>query len=152
MRIRCFTVSTIHKYSIHCVLFFYWIHYVVVYIFGKFWCLIKKYVICMISFSRFSDVLTAFTYARTIGNLWNICYAANILSCVWSKTLLSQNLATRTKSNGSPLPLSCLLKSRLFLTVLIILSWFLFSGISFLIISFLKLISSPVTILTNCSF
>ena len=105
---------TIHKYSIHCVLFFYWIHYVVVYIFGKFWCLIKKYVICMISFSRFSDVLTAFTYARAIGNLWNICYAANILSCVWSKTLLSQNLATRTKSNGSPLPLSCLLKSRLF--------------------------------------
>ena len=29
----------------------------------------KEYIICLISFSKFSDVLPAFTCARTIGNL-----------------------------------------------------------------------------------
>ena len=29
--------------------------------------------ICMISFSKFSDVLPAFTCERAIGNIWSIC-------------------------------------------------------------------------------
>ena len=33
----------------------------------------KKYMICLISFSKFSDVLPAFTCPKAIGNLWGIC-------------------------------------------------------------------------------
>ena len=39
----------------------------------------KEYIICLISFSKFSDVLPAFTCARAIGNLWSICLEVNIL-------------------------------------------------------------------------
>ena len=35
---------------------------------------------CRISFSKFSDVLHAFTSASTIGNLLGICLEINILS------------------------------------------------------------------------
>ena len=38
----------------------------------------KEYVICLISFSKFSDVLLAFTCARAIGNVWSICLGVNI--------------------------------------------------------------------------
>ena len=40
--------------------------------------------IYLISFSKFSDVLTAFTCARAIGNLWSIClrvHISNLLAC-----------------------------------------------------------------------
>ena len=40
----------------------------------------KKYMICLISFSKFSDVLLAFTFARAIGNLWSICLEVNIFN------------------------------------------------------------------------
>ena len=43
--------------------------------------------ICLTSFSKFSDVLPAFTCARTIGDLGNICLRVNILRLEWSKTL-----------------------------------------------------------------
>ena len=36
--------------------------------------------ICLNSFSKFSYVLPAFTCARGIGNLCNICLGVNILS------------------------------------------------------------------------
>ena len=36
--------------------------------------------ICLILFSKFSDVLLAFTCASAIGNLWSICLGVNILS------------------------------------------------------------------------
>ena len=35
--------------------------------------------ICLISFSKFSDVLSAFTHARTSGNFSNIFLGVNIL-------------------------------------------------------------------------
>ena len=38
----------------------------------------KEYIICLISLSKFSDILPAFTYARTTGNLWNICLGFSI--------------------------------------------------------------------------
>ena len=38
--------------------------------------------ICLISFSKFSDLLPAFTCARAIGNLQSICLGINIFSCV----------------------------------------------------------------------
>ena len=53
----------------------------------------------MISFSKFSDVLSASTYARPIGNLGNICFGVNILI---------------------PLPFSSLLKSIIFSAILTI--------------------------------
>ena len=37
----------------------------------------KEYINCLISLSKFSDILPAFTYARTTGNLWNICLGFN---------------------------------------------------------------------------
>ena len=42
----------------------------------------KEYIIWWISFSKFSDVLPAFTRTRAIGNLWIICLGVNILSCL----------------------------------------------------------------------
>ena len=39
----------------------------------------KEYMICLISFSKFSVVLHAFTCAGAIGNLWGICLGVNIL-------------------------------------------------------------------------
>ena len=50
----------------------------------------KKYMICLILFSRFSDVLPAFACARAIGNLWSIWLGANVLRLKWSETLLEQ--------------------------------------------------------------
>ena len=47
----------------------------------------KEYMIWHISFSKFSDVLSAFTPARSIGNLWSICAGVKILSCLRSETL-----------------------------------------------------------------
>ena len=42
----------------------------------------KKYLVYLISFSKFSDVFPAFTCARAIANLWNIFLGVNILSLV----------------------------------------------------------------------
>ena len=49
------------------------------------WC--KEYMMRLISFSKFSDVLSAFTCTRAIGNLWSICLGVNILILEWSETL-----------------------------------------------------------------
>ena len=38
----------------------------------------KEYMICLIPFSKFSDVLHAFTCARTIVNLWSISLGVKI--------------------------------------------------------------------------
>ena len=43
----------------------------------------KEYTICLISLSKFSDVLLAFTCARAIGNLWSISLGVNILRLEW---------------------------------------------------------------------
>ena len=42
MKIRCFTISRIHKYSIYFVLYLYWIHYILIYFFSNFFCLIER--------------------------------------------------------------------------------------------------------------
>ena len=42
----------------------------------------KEYIICMTSFSKFSDELPAFVCVRATGNLSSICLELNILSCV----------------------------------------------------------------------
>ena len=39
----------------------------------------KEYIISLISFSNFSDVLSVFTYASAFSNLWDICLGVNIL-------------------------------------------------------------------------
>ena len=52
----------------------------------------KEYMICLISFSKFSDVLPAFTCARVIGNLSSICLGVNILILEWSETLSDKPL------------------------------------------------------------
>ena len=39
----------------------------------------KEYMIYMIWFSKFSDVLPAFTFVKAICNLWSICLEVNIL-------------------------------------------------------------------------
>ena len=65
--------------------------------------------IFLISFSKFSNVLLAFSCASVIGNLY-ICLGVNILI---------------------PLPFCCLLKSRILSTISTILFGFSFPGISF---------------------
>ena len=47
----------------------------------------KEHMIWQISFSKFSNVLTAFTCASAIGNLWSTCLGVNILRCELSETL-----------------------------------------------------------------
>ena len=42
----------------------------------------KEHVICLISFSKFSDVLHAFACASVVGNISSICLRLNILSRV----------------------------------------------------------------------
>ena len=51
------------------VLYFYSIHYILVYFFSNFFAQYKEYIIFLISFSKFSDVLPSFTCARAIDNL-----------------------------------------------------------------------------------
>ena len=86
--------------------------------------------IFLISFSKFSDVLLAFTCASAIGNLWSIFLGVNVLS---------------------HLLFCCLLNSRTFSTILTIFSGFSFSGIPFLLIWFLKLINPLSILFTNFS-
>ena len=124
---QCLTIFRIHKYSIHLISQLYWIHYSLYYcyiLFSTFFCSIQKYMTCMISFSRFSDVLPSFTFASAIGYLWSICFGVNILMRFRSETL-----ATRAKSEGCdsnicgiPLPFCYLLKSRIFSTISTILT------------------------------
>ena len=40
----------------------------------------KEYMICLISFNKFSDVVPAFTRASAISNVRSICLGINILS------------------------------------------------------------------------
>ena len=68
--------------------------------------LYKEYTICMISFSKFSDVLPACICASAIGNFWSICLGPNILRFEWSDTLSClrpETLATRASSE-KPVP------------------------------------------------
>ena len=61
------------------VLYIYLIHYIVIYFFSDFFAQYKEYIIFLNPFSKFSDVLPAFNFARAIGNLWSICLGVNIL-------------------------------------------------------------------------
>ena len=60
----------------------------------------KEYIICLISFSKFSDVLPAFTCANASSNLWSICLGVNILSSLHLKALQLEPLAVQAKSEG----------------------------------------------------
>ena len=66
----CFTIFRIHKYSIHfCIIpslnsLYCYIHFLVI---SFVRC--KEHMICLISFSTFSDMLPSFTCARAINNL-----------------------------------------------------------------------------------
>ena len=61
------------------------------------------------------------------------CLEVNIWRLKWWKTLI-----LRVKSKGSPIPSYCLLKLRVFLIILIILSSSPYSGVSFEITSFIN--------------
>ena len=80
MRIRCFTLFRIHKYSIN-FLYYNFIQFIILLytflVISFAW--YQEYIICRISFEKFSDVLPAFTCARAIGNLWSICLGVKIL-------------------------------------------------------------------------
>ena len=45
----------------------------------------KESMIFLILYNKFSDVLTAFTCARAIGDPWSICLGVNILRLEWSE-------------------------------------------------------------------
>ena len=62
------------------LLYLYWIHNTVIYFFSNFLCSDKEYTICLISFNKYSDVLSAFICARAIGNLWSNYLGVNILN------------------------------------------------------------------------
>ena len=57
----------------------------------------KEYITCLISFSKFPDVLPVFTRASATGNYWSICSGLNILRFEWSETLGLKTLATQSK-------------------------------------------------------
>ena len=47
----------------------------------------KECMVWPILLSKFSDVLTTFTCAKAMGDLWSICLRATILSYLQSETL-----------------------------------------------------------------
>ena len=57
------------------------------------------------NFSKFLNVLPAFTFARAIANLLSICLGANIWSCLPSEVLDMQ--VTPSKLLVSPFPCFC---------------------------------------------
>ena len=69
------------RYSVHFVLKLNRIHYIVIHFFSNFFSSIQRIceIIWQISFSKFSDVLLAFTCASAIDDLWSICLGVNIL-------------------------------------------------------------------------
>ena len=42
----------------------------------------KEWIICLISWNKFSELLSAFTCARAMDNLWSNCLGVNILSTI----------------------------------------------------------------------
>ena len=82
MRIKCFYVFRVRKHSIHFVYTF--IEFILLLIKVSYFPHYKKYIFLGISFSTFSEVLTAFIYAKYICNLETICLGVNILR---SKTI-----------------------------------------------------------------
>ena len=75
-----------------CILFYDFVEFIIllhtflVISFAKY----KECTICLISRSKFSNVLSAFTCVRAIGNLWSICFGFNLLTCLRSKTLATR--------------------------------------------------------------
>ena len=55
---------------------------------------------CLISFDKFSDVLSAFTWASATSILWSICLELDVLKLKWLETL-----ATQANILGIPFPL-----------------------------------------------
>ena len=55
----------------------------------------KEYIICLISFNKFANVLPVFTCASAINNLRSIYLGVNILSCLWSEPSRSETFGTR---------------------------------------------------------
>ena len=67
------------------VLYLYWIHYIFIYFFRNPFCSIKRYMICLISFNKISNVLPPFTCAKAIGSLWGVSLGFsmfNLFPCV----------------------------------------------------------------------
>ena len=81
----------------------------------------KENMVCLISFSKFSDVLHAFTCVSAIGNLWDTCLGINIL----------MHLA---RSKLRPLPFCCLLSLKDFYNNIDYFFAVSFRGISLLLI------------------
>ena len=90
----------------------------------------KEHMICIISFNKFSHVLTICTYAGAIGNLWSICLKVNSLSYF---------------------RFCCLLKLKFFSTISVVIRIFVFR-IFFLLTTFLKSINALLTSFTIFSF
>ena len=68
------------------VLYLWWIHCIVINFLVVSFAWYKEYMISLISFSKFFDVLPAFTWTRVIGNLWSVFLGVNIFnpfSCVF---------------------------------------------------------------------
>ena len=79
----------------------------------------KEYMASLISFSKLSDALPAFTYAIVICKISSICLEVNIFN---------------------PLPFCCSINSKIFSTILTTFLGFSFSEISLLLIEFTQLI------------
>ena len=94
----------------------------------------KEY-ICLISFSKFSNVLPAFICTSAIGNLWSIWLGVNILSCI-------------AKSFNFLL----LIKVEDFFSIIDYFIWLFIFRDFFLKIAFLKSINPSIVLYTKRSF
>ena len=75
---RCFTFSEFTNIVFIFVLYLYWFQNIVIYFLVISFAQYKEYMICLISVSKFLDVLAAFTCARANGNIWCNCLGLNI--------------------------------------------------------------------------
>ena len=81
----------------------------------------REYIICLISFNKFSDALPAFTCARAIGNHWSFCFVVNILRPLLYFALYLASDSKRELSLKESIIFS--LKSEKFSTFRITLIW-----------------------------
>ena len=98
MRIRCFNIFRIYQYSIYSVytfmeliILFYNLSVVA---FAQY----RKYLIFLISFRKFSDVLSAFTYASAIVNFLIGYWGIKVLSPFPSVTFLQESFSQLQES------------------------------------------------------
>ena len=102
MRVGCFVIFGIHKYSVHFGLYIYWNHNFVIHFSSTFFARYKEYIVWCNSNSLVGlQVCYQLFLVRVLLVIFErICLGVNILRCKCSEASQSETLATSTTSVG----------------------------------------------------